>query len=110
MLYKAFAAITLIAAPIIVFVAQSVAPAPQVQPAAAPLPAVAPMTEPAAVAPPPPIAAPAAAAPDAAAFGQPLPDAGKPFLSPGSGLPGLPAPAEGASGDSVEAVSDAVPS
>lgn len=45
MLYKAFAAITLIAAPIIVLVAQSVAPAPQVQPTAAPLPAVAPMAQ-----------------------------------------------------------------
>jgi hypothetical protein len=40
-----------------------------------------------------------------------MPDAGKPFLAPGSGLPGVPAPAEGATGDgAVETTSDTIPS
>lgn len=89
MLYKAFAAFTLIAAPVIVMLAQGFAPAPQpqssaavVQPAAAiqmaptmPQVAAAPMPAPEPAAPP-------------ASFGQPMPDAAKPFLSPGDGLPG----------------------
>lgn len=88
MMYKAFAAITLVAAPIIVLVTQSVLPthptqpdAPAVQPA---LPVVAP------VVPPAPVVTSLAPAtgPESAAFGEPMPDAGKPFLIPGSGPPG----------------------
>ena len=86
MSYKAFAAITLIAAPIIALVAQNLAPqsppqgqepSPAVQPQpTAPLPVVqAPMPAAAQPAPPP------------AEFGQPLPGAGQPFLTAGNGLP-----------------------
>lgn len=102
MLYKAFAAVTLIAAPIIVLIVQSFAPQAPVQPAAAPM-AVPPPVISAQPQPPPMPApmAPSAPAPDTAAFGQPMPDAGKPFLSPGNGLPGGPAPIAGDNGDSV---------
>jgi len=103
MLYKAFAAITLIAAPIIVLLAQSVTPRPAAQPA----PAVVQPSEP--VAPSAPIAAPALSPPDPAPFGQPMPEAGQPFLTPGNGLPGAPSASE--SGTSpIRAISDTVPS
>ena len=87
MMYKAFAAITLIAAPIITFVAQGIAPHQSSQP---PVAAAAPqLVQPApAVAPaPPPIVSSAAPVPEPVAFGQPMPKAGKPFLAPGQGLP-----------------------
>ena len=87
MMYKAFAAITLIAAPIITFVAQGVAPHQSSQP---PVAAAAPqLVQPApAVAPaPPPIVSSAAPVPEPAAFGQPMREAGQPFLAPGQGLP-----------------------
>jgi hypothetical protein len=84
MLYKAFAVITLIAAPIVVLIVQSVAP----QPPSAAHPAPAAYQQPAPIisqpAPMPPSIEPA---PDPAAFGQPMPEAGKPFLEPGNGLP-----------------------
>lgn len=109
MLYKAFAALTLIAAPIIVLIVQGFAPQAPVQPAAAPM-AVSPAaisTQPQPEPQPMPMA-PSAPAPDPAAFGQPMPDAGKPFLSPGNGLPGGPAPLAGENSDSaVEANPDA---
>lgn len=88
MLYKAFAVITLIAAPIVVLIVQSVAP--QAPSAAHPAPAPAPAAyqQPAPIisqpAPMPPSIEPA---PDPATFGQPMPEAGKPFLAPGAGLP-----------------------
>ena len=90
MLYKAFAAITLIAAPIIVLIAQSVAPqSPAPHPSSAIQPPVqqqAPMMQ-------PPITAAPLPTSDPTPFGQPMPDAGKPFLTPGNGLPGA-APTE----------------
>lgn len=92
MLYKAFAAITLIAAPIIVLVAQSMTPqSPVPHPSQAVQP---PVQQEAPVM--PPVAAPTAVEPisDPASFGQPMPDAGKPFLTPGNGLPALPPAAQ----------------
>ncbi len=86
MLYKAFAVITLIAAPIIVLIVQSVAPQPPST--AAPVAAPAPYQQPAPlISQPAPMAASIEPAPDPAAFGQPMPEAGKPFLAPGNGLP-----------------------
>ena len=109
--YKAFAAITLIAAPIIVLVVQGIAPHTPVQPAAAPAAALPPAVQARPVVQPAPMPVPAAPESDPAAFGQPMPDAGKPFLSPGNGLPAVAAPAAAASGDgSVEATSDSAPS
>jgi hypothetical protein len=96
MLYKAFAAITLLAAPIIVLVVEGAAPHSPGQAAAVPAPAMpgaiqsAPMAQSAPM--PAPMSAPAEPIPDPAAFGQPMPDAGKPFLSPGNGLPSAPVP------------------
>lgn len=86
MIYKAFAAVTLIAAPIIVLTAQSFVPPANETAAPAPAaPIVAPPVQPAP--PSPPVSDPAAGI---AAFGQPMPDAGKPFLAPGEGLPEAP--------------------
>lgn len=105
MLYKAFAAITLIAAPIIVLVVQSVAlqsPAPHASSAVqAPVQQEAPMMQP-----PPSSAAPEPTS-DPASFGQPMPDAGKPFLTPGNGLPGT-APAMEGEADNGAAPPDTV--
>ena len=86
MLYKAFAAVTLVAAPIIVLIVQGLAPHAPAQSASAPAPLIvqqaAPMPQ---QAPAPSIEQP----PEAPMpFGQPMPDAGKPFLSPRNGLPG----------------------
>ncbi|ANI77193.1 MULTISPECIES: hypothetical protein [Sphingobium] len=109
--YKAFAAITLIAAPIIVLAVQGIAPHAPVQPSAAPSAVLPSPVQAPPVVQPAPMPVPAAPEPDAAAFGQPMPDAGKPFLSPGNGLPAVAAPAAGASGDgAVEATSDSTPS
>lgn len=87
MIYKAFATVTLIAAPIIVLTVQSFVPQPN-------QPAVASVAAPSALPPSTmPIVTPAPPAPivtdpgSNAAFGQPVPDAGKPFLAPGAGLP-----------------------
>lgn len=88
MMYKAFAAITLVAAPIIVLVTQSVLPTHPTQPDA---PAVQPaLSEVAPVVPPAPVVTSVAPAinPASLAFGEPTPDAGKPSLIPGSGPPG----------------------
>lgn len=87
MMYKAFAAITLVAAPMLVLVVQSVAPQP-----ATPGPAVSAVTQPIQpVLQPAPVAGPSSmvAAPivDPASFAQPLPEAGKPMLTLGNGLP-----------------------
>ncbi|WP_375196468.1 hypothetical protein [Sphingobium sp.] len=91
MIYKAFAAITLIAAPIVVMTVQSFVPQtnlsqtniPQTSPAVPPVSASS-TAEPAAAPVQPPVNAPPA---DAASFGQPMPEAGRPFLTPGTGLP-----------------------
>ena len=83
MMYKAFAAVTLVAAPIIVLVVQSRLPQKPAQPAAAVQPA--PVIQPAVQ--PMPIVTNATPAPTPVPFGQPMPDAGKPFLTPGNGLP-----------------------
>ncbi|WP_313808844.1 hypothetical protein [Sphingobium sp.] len=88
MIYKAFAAVTLIAAPIIVLTVQSFVPQTN-QPAASSIPpapsttipVVAPAVQPAP--PPPAVNDPVASA----SFGQPVPEAAKPFLTPGAGLP-----------------------
>ena len=98
MIYKAFAAVTLIAAPIIVLTVQSFVPsAPQTAvpspmaptPAPVMMPTPAPVVTPATAMPSPP----PPPAPDAGnlSFGQPMPEAGKPLLAPGAGLPAAPA-------------------
>ncbi|WP_176591565.1 hypothetical protein [Sphingobium sp. EM0848] len=88
MIYKAFAAVTLIAAPIIVLTVQSFVPRtnqPTAPSAVAPVPPVTVANTPAVSA---PVNAPIGVPPgDAASFGQPVPDAGKPVLAPGAGLP-----------------------
>lgn len=100
MIYKAFAAVTLIAAPVIVLTVQSFAPrASHAVPTAAVAPAPAPVVMPAEAMPSPP----PAPMPGAADFGQPMPEAGKPFLAPGAGLPAAPA-------SNVTPVEDAQPS
>ncbi|MCB4860864.1 hypothetical protein K7W03_14820 [Sphingobium sp. PNB] len=99
MIYKAFAAVTLIAAPIIVltvesFVPQSshVVPSAAIVPASA-VPASAPVVMPAQAAPSPtPPQDTGAQDPGAADLGQPMPEAGRPFLAPGAGLPAAPVP------------------
>jgi len=92
MIFKNFAIVTLIAAPLIVLAVQTLLPH-AAQPA---MQATAPETPP-----PPPVAVPPSAPPpveapepmpsvravDGAAFGQPMPDAGKPFLASGAELP-----------------------
>jgi len=113
MMYKAFAALTLVAAPIVVLVVQSIVPQPaQIAPSAPTFVAPAAPAAPAApsipsVAQPP---MPAASLPDPASFGQPMPDAGKPMLAPGNGLPaGAPAapqPVGGGDEDPVEPVAE----
>lgn len=91
MMYKAFAALTLIAAPLVVLIVQGLVPQGAQSPAAiAPAAAIVPHSA-------PPVAT-AQPAPmpsqdqtyDPASFGQPMPDAGKPFLAPGAGLPDAP--------------------
>jgi len=91
MIYKAFAAVTLIAAPIVVMTVQSFVP--QTNPSQANMPRTSPAVpsdssfstaEPAAAPVPPSVDAPPA---DAASFGRPMPEAGRPFLTPGTGLP-----------------------
>ena len=85
-LYNSFALITLVSAPIIVMIAQTAAPTQHGRPAPPSPPSAAqtvphqPLTTPQPVAPPLPATEPAA-------FGQPMPQAGQPFLSPGAGLP-----------------------
>ena len=89
MIYKAFAAVTLIAAPMIVLTVQSFVPqtnAPVVAPAlSSPAPVVLPTVQPA---PPSPMVNDPASG--SASFGQPVPEAGKPSLVPGTGLPDTP--------------------
>ena len=93
MMYKAFAGITLVAAPVLVLLAQNLVPAtpePIATVAAPPITSeVMPQPQPT----PPVQMAPAAPVAEPAAFGQPMSDAGKPFLSPGNGLPAAPSPA-----------------
>lgn len=90
MIYKAFAGMTLIAAPFLVIAVESFTPHSQIQPpgpmsAVQPVaPAVMPTVQPA---PPPPISGAPAVTSDPASFAQPMPDAGKPTLTPGNGLP-----------------------
>ncbi|HWV11840.1 MAG TPA: hypothetical protein VN110_00950 [Sphingobium sp.] len=105
MLYKAFAVITLVAAPLIVLMVQGLAPHMPEQTMSNP---VQPVVEQAVVA-PQPLAAPVLEQPTSppTSFGQPMPEAGKPFLSPGNGLPGTPSVADGEAGNSgAEAGSD----
>ena len=110
MMYKAFAALTLVGAPIVVLVVQSLAPQhPTAAAPAAPPPGFGPAQPFAPVAQPAPMVAPAPAPmsnvppPDPASFGQPMPDATKPFLSPGDGLPGSPpAPPAPVDGEGAE--------
>lgn len=100
MIYKSFAVMTLIAAPVMVMAVQAVlpqarqaAPAPVTAAPATPAPATpAPLTPTAAAPVPPPVASPApmpAPMPNTspASFGQPMPGAGQPSLAAGSGLP-----------------------
>ncbi|GLV24871.1 hypothetical protein [Sphingobium sp. Cam5-1] len=108
MLYKAFAAITLVSAPIIVMLVQGITPHPSATPSA---PVVQPMV------PQPPVEQPLPSqqsfvapmpveqAPPAVSFGQPMPEAGKPFLTPGNGLPGEPPPGASEAGSSDTATS-----
>ncbi|GAY22055.1 MULTISPECIES: hypothetical protein [Sphingobium] len=92
MIYKAFAAVTLIAAPIIVLTVESFVPqSSQAVPSAAIVPASAPVVMPAQAAPSPtPPQDSGAQDPGAADLGQPMPEAGRPFLAPGAGLPAAP--------------------
>lgn len=112
MMYKAFAAITLVAAPIIVLVTQSLLPQQPVRPGAATVqPVATPVVQSAAQPMPIVTAPPSGPAQEPAPFGQPLPDAGQPFLAPGNGLPGgetaPPPPVEIESNDgSVPSISD----
>lgn len=106
MLYKAFAVITLVAAPLIVLMVQGLAPHAPAQNMSAPMRPVAEQAVPS----PHPIATPAAEQPASPpmSFGQPMPEAGKPFLSPGNGLPGTSsAPESGAADNDADASSDA---
>lgn len=104
MMYKAFAALTLIAAPILTFAVQGLAPRQPVQPVASP---VAPVSAKPAAAAPLPVVSSAQPAPEPVAFGQPIPDAGKPFLAPGNGLPGAaPAPSPDIDDGSVQVMRD----
>ncbi|WP_449473469.1 hypothetical protein [Sphingobium chungangianum] len=108
MLYKAFAAITLVSAPIIVLLVQGITPHPSATPSA---PVVQPMI------PQPPAQQPLPAqqsvvapvpmeqAPPPISFGQPMPEAGKPFLAPGNGLPGEPPTGASEAGNSDAATS-----
>lgn len=108
MLYKAFAAITLVSAPIIVLLVQGITPHPSATPSA---PVVQPMV------PQPPVQQPLPTqqsvvapvpmeqAPPAVPFGQPMPEAGKPFLAPGNGLPGESPTGAGEAGNSDIATS-----
>ena len=106
MLYKAFAVITLVAAPLIVLMVQGLAPH---DPAPVPSAPVQPVFEQAAPA-SQPVAAPAMEQPasSSVSFDQPMPEAGKPFLSPGNGLPGGPSSDEsGTANSEAEAAPDA---
>jgi hypothetical protein len=106
MLYKAFAVITLVAAPLIVLMVQGLAPH---DPAPVPSAPVQPVVEQAAPA-SQPVAAPAMEQPasSSVSFDQPMPEAGKPFLSPGNGLPGGPSSDEsGTANSEAEAAPDA---
>ena len=106
MLYKAFAVITLVAAPLIVLMVQGLAPHVPAPNMSAP---VSPVVE-RAVPSPQSIAAPDMEQPASSpmSFGQPMPEAGKPFLSPGNGLPGTSsAPESGAADNDADASSDA---
>lgn len=86
MMYKAFATITLVAAPIIVLVAQSLVPQPHKEAVAAAVQPTAPTSMPVVAPLPAPVVT--EIAPDPSAFGQPMPQAGQPFLSPGNGFGG----------------------
>lgn len=96
MIYKTFAAITLLTAPLVVLGVEGFLPrqgSVPIQPEVAP---VRPQVQPA----PPPYQSPMPAVteiPAESGFGQPVEEAGKPFLSPGAGLPppASPAPAGG---------------
>ncbi len=106
MLYKAFAVITLVAAPLIVLMVQGLAPQDAAPVPSAPVQSVVEQ----AVAASQPVAAPAMEQPASSSmsFGQPMPEAGKPFLSPGNGLPGGPSTDEsGAANSEAEATADA---
>lgn len=100
-MYKAFAAVTLVAAPLVVLAVQSFVPQTNhtAAPVVAPFPMAAsssqPMPQPIlpTVRPAPPVSEGVA---PSAPFGQPMAEAGKPFLAPGTGLPAAaptPAPA-----------------
>lgn len=105
MMYKAFAAITLIAAPIIVLFVQYAVPQRPVQPVAVGTPAPqAVETAPQRL--PPDQMAPSAPQPEAAQFGQPMPEAGKPFLTPGNGLPEIPSTQGEIGTEEVPAITD----
>jgi hypothetical protein len=92
MIFKNFAIVTLIAAPLIVLAVQTLVPhaaQPAMQATAPETPPPPPVAVPPSVPPPVdvPERMPSAPAVDGAAFGQPMPDAGKPFLASGPELP-----------------------
>ncbi|WP_028055670.1 hypothetical protein [Sphingobium bisphenolivorans] len=86
MIYKSFALVTLVAAPLLVLVAENFVPH-----ASHPAPTPVPEPAPAAALPETlvPEAVPPAATDEASNFGQPMAEAGKPFLAPGAGLPSV---------------------
>jgi len=94
MLYRTFAIVTVLGAPLLVIAAQSFVPQhgapepqpPSVQPTGAPAPVPAP-TPPIVNADTPPVAV-----ADPSTFSQPLAGAGQPMLAPGTGLPDAAAP------------------
>ena len=92
MLYKAFAVVTLVAAPVIVLMVQGLAPHAPAQSVSVPMQPVVERSAPMPQYVPPPAMEQPAAAP--MSFGQPMPEAGRPFLSPGNGLPGASSAAE----------------
>lgn len=91
MMYRAFAVITLIAAPIVVLFVQNAVPQQPAQPAAVAAQPAQPLESVPQRLPPVPVSS-STPQPEAAQFGQPMPDAGKPFLAPGNGLPDAPSP------------------
>lgn len=89
-MYRNFALATLLAAPLIVMVVQSVAPKPPEQAPSAAQPEAPPQPIPVPVPPPAVPTDTSAAVEPPSSFGQPMSDAGQPSLAPGTGLPDAP--------------------